>query len=307
MSLSLAEPPSPGVRCTYIRFNFKAAIISDEKQEQLVSVLIDAHTGCAAAEPSQIEAVAINTQPDQLLDTLADAPMRWRAKDQSSSNPLDQATLTALLGRAETAVLNQLAPSTNSLQKRLQRFRILDEARLNEYYDEIERDLKRRLTTASFDRRASLEDKLETVSAERSSKLTDVAERYQMRVNLTLLNLAIIQQPKLIMPVGIENRTSKTTRYAVWDPLLHRLEPLLDSVSGQPSQRTYLCYNGHLTHQTNLAPACIDCKRIFCQKCAHEIGECDVCHQSLCRHSRIDCTVCGARHLPGTQGALPCE
>jgi hypothetical protein len=33
------------VRSIYVRFNFKAAILSDEKQERLVSVLMDAYTG----------------------------------------------------------------------------------------------------------------------------------------------------------------------------------------------------------------------------------------------------------------------
>ncbi|HEX6386417.1 MAG TPA: hypothetical protein VF177_17230 [Anaerolineae bacterium] len=282
------------VRSTYVRFNFKVAILSHEKQEQLISVLMDAHSGYRIAHMGPIEGRANATEPDQVLQSLSDAPIQWRPPSgESLKDPLDQCTLEALLERAKTAVLDELAKPLNALQKRVSRFRDLDVARLSEYYDELERDLQQRLKNASPDRRASLTDKIAAVKTERAHKLADVNERYQVRLNLTLLNLMVIQQAKLALPVNIENRTTKIKLHAVWDPLKHELEPLACKVCGLPSQRSYLCYNGHLAHEDCLAPACIDCKRVFCQQCAHEIGECDVCHEPLCRHSRIVCDVCG--------------
>ncbi|MFQ5433606.1 MAG: hypothetical protein ACE5FD_01905 [Anaerolineae bacterium] len=201
--------------------------------------------------------------------------------------------MSALLERAKTAVLREMSDHLGQLQKRVSRFRELDEARITEYYNELERDLRQRLNRASKDRRASLTDKLETVQTERKHKLADIAERYQVQLNLTLLNLKVIQQPKLIMPVRIENRATKISAYAVWDPLQHRLEPLACQVCGLPIQRAYLCHNGHLAHQGCLAPSCIDCKRVFCQQCADDVGECEVCHEPLCTHSRISCNDCG--------------
>ncbi|MCP5100733.1 MAG: hypothetical protein GY943_34725, partial [Chloroflexi bacterium] len=106
-------------------------------------------------------------------------------------------------------------------------------------------------------------------------------------------NLLIIQQPKLVMPILIENRTTKANDYAVWDPLLHRLERPICSVCGLPAERAYFCHNGHLAHEACLAPACIDCKRVYCQQCSDEVGSCDVCHDPLCHRSRILCPDCG--------------
>ena len=281
------------VRGAYIRFNFKAAILSDEKKEQLVSVLIDAHTGYRVTEAELIETQAAATEPDDVLQSLPDAPMRWKPSDGGPlKSPLNQDTLAALLERAKTAVLHELSDYLKLLQKRVGRFRELDEARLTEYYDELERDLQHRLNRASSDRRASLTDKLKTVKTERQHKLADIAERYQVQLNLTLLNLKVFQQPKLLMPVNIENRTTKISAYAVWDPLQHHLEPLACTVCGLPIQRAYLCYNGHLAHESCLSPACVDCKRVFCQQCAAEVGECEVCHEPLCNHSRISCNDC---------------
>jgi hypothetical protein len=290
-------------RCVYIRFNFKAAILSDEKQERLVSVLMDAHAGypVVAAELSETQAPAI--EPDSVLQSLSDAPMRWRPEgDQALSAPLDRRTLAALLERARTAALSELSDHLKLLQQRISRFRELDEARLTEYYDELERDLQYRLDRASSDRRASLTDKLAAVRTERRHKLADTAERYQVRLNLTLLNLKIIQQPKLYMPVNLESRAGRVSAYAVWDPLRHRLEPLACTVCGLPIQRVFICHNGHQAHEACLAPACMDCKRVFCRQCADEVGECKVCHEPLCTHSRIICNECGRGTCQAHQG-----
>ncbi len=284
------------VRSTYVRFNFKAAILSDEKQERLVSVLMDVHSGSRVANPGLIEGGATAVSPDTTLVSLPDAPLRWQPKDSPKlKSPLAEAALTALLDRAQTAVLQEMQTELANLQKRVARFRQLDEARLTDYYDALARDLQTRLQTASADRRAGLQDKLTAVQNERRHKLADLAERYQVRIHLTLLNLLVIQQPKLIQPVQISNRSTQISAYAVWDPLLRQLEPLHCQVCGQPGQRLYLCHNGHLAHEACLTPACIDCKRVFCRDCARDVGDCDVCHEPLCRHSQLTCPDCG-RH-----------
>ena len=282
------------VRSTYVRFNFKAAILSDEKQEQLVSVLMDAQNGYHTVAAETIETRATAVEPDEVLRSLTDAPMQWQRSEASAPEtmPLALPTLQGLLARAQTAVQLMLQDQLTALRKRIARFRELDEARLNEYFDGLQRDLEHRLNHAMPERRASLEDKLAAVQQERAHKLADVAARYQVRVQLTLLNLLVIQQAKLVVPVVVSNRATEVTVFAVWDPLMHRLEPLPCSVCGQPLSRLALCHNGHLAHEECLAPACVDCKRLFCRLCRNEVGECIVCHRPLCRHSRITCPDC---------------
>jgi hypothetical protein len=281
-------------RSYYVGFNFKAALVSDDKQEQLVSVLMDAQAGHAAANATVIKQAASSLKPDAVLTSLAEAPLRWQAADGTAlPGAIHQTTLQALLLRAKTAVLDELSEPLGQLQRRTERFRRLDEARLEEYYDDIEKDLKQRLATATAERHPGLLEKLATVAGERAAKLADVAERYQVRLDLTLVNALVIVQPKLVLALGVENRTTKTAVYAVYDPLLHRLEPLVCAVCGLASERTFLCFNGHLAHEDCLAPACIDCKRLFCRHCEGEVGRCAVCHEPLCRHSRNDCAQCG--------------
>ena len=301
--VDLPQATTARVLNTYLGFNFKAALISDDKQEQLASLLLDAQAGYAAVDPDRIYQAASPHLLDQTLKKLPPGPMRWTLPDgQTPANALTLSTLQALLARAQTALLQTLDKPLSQLQQRSQRFHELDQARLNEYYDEIERDLQHRLSHASPDRQAGLEEKLASIAAERAAKLADAAERYQVRLELTLLNTMVISQPKLVLPIGLENRTTKVKTYAVWDPLLHRLELLACRVCGQPGQHLFLCHNGHLAHENCLAPACIDCKRVFCAVCAAEVGVCDVCRQPLCRHSRIICAECGRGTCQAHQG-----
>jgi hypothetical protein len=288
------DAASARVRSTYIHFNFKAALVSDEKHEQLASVLMDVNAGYAATEPERIMQAFNADQPDVLLKTLGNAPMRWPAADGTAlTEPLAPTTLQELLQRAQIAVLRELDEPLQNLQRRARRFQELDEARLQEYYDEMGRDLRQRMATAQPERRVNLEEKLAAVEAERTAKLADVTERYQVRLDLTLLNLMVIEQPKLVLPVNLETRTAKLSTYAVWDPLLHRIEPPGCTVCGLPCERTFLCHHGHLAHEECLAPACMDCKRVFCMQCADAVGSCAVCQQPLCRYSRLVCDDCG--------------
>jgi hypothetical protein len=93
--------------------------------------------------------------------------------------------------------------------------------------------------------------------------------------------------------VAISNRTATITRTVVWDPLVHRLEPLVCDVCGEPGDGLHLCSGGHLAHTACLAPQCIDCKRAFCQLCAEQISACVVCHRPVCKPSLITCPTCG--------------
>jgi hypothetical protein len=128
---------------------------------------------------------------------------------------------------------------------------------------------------------------------ERRTKTEDVRARYGLRVELELVNTLLITQPKVTIPVSISNRTATIRRTVVWDPLMHRLEPLVCDVCGLPGDGLHLCTGGHLAHVACLAPQCVDCRRVYCQLCASQINTCVVCQQPVCRQSLITCSTCG--------------
>ena len=277
------------VMCQYARFNFKATLITDEKREHLISVMLDAQAGYAVRDVAHIEELAPLEAAPQFKHLLR-APMRWRQE----ADPLSRAALQGLLERAQQAALDELAPQIASLQHHAARYLELDRARLNEYYDQIERDLSRRAGRAADEnKRASVESKLEAVRRERQAKLADVEAKYNLRAELELVNLLLVEQPKVIRVVQIENRTTTVTRTVTWDPLLHRIEPLMCDACGQPGARLFLCSGGHLAHEECLAPQCVDCKRVFCQHCESKVSACVVCDRPVCTHSLNRCSECG--------------
>ncbi|RPI51402.1 MAG: hypothetical protein EHM56_09585, partial [Chloroflexi bacterium] len=179
--------------CHYVRFNFKAALITDEKQEQLVSVVMDVQAGYAVPELAGPDWPApIEDEPP--VDNHLPAVVRWLP----GQAPLSLPVLEGLLERATRAALDALGAPLKALERRAARFLELDRARLNEYYDDMVRDLDRRLRRAGeasedqSQRRTSLEDKLAATELEREAKLADVEAKYRPRVELELINLQFI-------------------------------------------------------------------------------------------------------------------
>jgi hypothetical protein len=156
---------------------------------------------------------------------------------------------------------------------------------LNDYYVDLLKDAKRRLQKADEERRSALEAKIKVINTEHESKLLDVEQKYHLRIQLELVNLAIIAIPKLDLMVEIRKRTSTIKRTVTWNPLLHTIEPLLCNVCNRGGMTLQLCENGHLAHAECLAPQCVECKRTYCQTCAKEVTECIVCARPICVHS----------------------
>ena len=280
----------------YLRFNFKVSLISDEKQEFMLSTVMDVQGGYAVRDAEQLERLELyETQP--AFDGLPVAPAPWReGADPLAADSLATETYNALLPRAKEAALDEMADTLAALQARANRHLQLDRARIEGYYDDLEADLKRRrdrVVGVNEGRRSDAEEKLAALHAERQTKLEHLAARYQVRIEMELISLLLLVQPKIRLPVAIGHRTTNITRTAVWDPLMHRLEPLVCDVCGRPGQDLHLCTGGHLAHSRCLAEQCIDCSRVYCQRCHDEIGECAVCHQPVCRQSLITCPTCG--------------
>jgi hypothetical protein len=270
----------------YARFNFKVSLIADEKRELILPLWMDAQGGFSV-KAAEIERMAILDMENQSPD-IPPAALLW-----SNEPPLSPKALAALLERARLSVAFELGDTLDSLQKRLLRFLELDRARLNDYYDDLRKDNERRLSRAEDERRPALEAKLAAIDGERQSKLADVEQKYHLHIQLELINLAIIAQPKLDLTVEIRKRGVTIKRRVTWDPLLHVVEELACDACNRPGQTLFLCENGHLAHGECLAPQCVDCKRTFCQKCAAEVQTCAVCERPVCVHSLNRCKECG--------------
>ena len=275
----------------YLQFNFKVTVIGEEKQEDLASVTMDVQAGHAVLDPAHLRQLAVyETEPAFAGFPLAQP--RWHG----TAAPLAVETFHALLARGVTAMHTSYAARLAGVSARMHHHLQLDLARIEEYYDELARDLQRRknrLDAADTARSQEMDAKLAMLENERRIKTADVRGRYGLRVELELVNTLLITQPKISVPASISNRTAAIQRTLVWDPLVHRLAPLVCDVCGEPGDGLQLCTGGHLAHSHCLAPQCVDCKRVYCQFCAGQIGACVVCARPVCRPSQIKCPTCG--------------
>ena len=286
-----AKSTEQRARHHYLRFNFKITYDSDEKQEEMAAVVMDVQAGHVVRDAEVLERLE-SYESAPAFESLPLAQPRWR----DAGMTLSAETFQALLARAEAALREDIADKLAALVSRLHRFTELDLARIQGYYGDMARDLERRrarLDAEDSERGQNIDDKLTALETERAVKLEDVRTRYQVSVELDLINILLLEQPKILTPITIGNRSATITRFAVWDPLVHRLEPLVCDVCGQPGEGLFLCTGGHLAHSDCLAPQCIDCKRVYCLLCADQIQECAVCHEAVCRTSLIHCPTCG--------------
>ncbi|MCX6071620.1 MAG: hypothetical protein NTU91_12320 [Chloroflexi bacterium] len=274
----------------YLQVNFKAALVSDEKREQLVTVWMHGQGGYAVKGLTEETYLPLESEP--ALPNLPVAPLRWLpGRDLGSAQ-----ALSILLERAAQAAVRLLEADIERLQARTAHFFELDRARLESYYDDIEADLQRRMARAQDDsRRATLEGKLEAARAERATKLADVEAKYRLRVELEPINVALIAQPKLCLQMQIKNRHASIECTVVWDPLRHRIEPLTCDVCNRPASALSLCAGGHLVCSDPACqmPQCVDCRRVYCRLCADRIARCAVCGAPVCQKSLIHCPQCG--------------
>lgn len=211
----------------YIRFYFRAVLLSDEKYEYVLSVLVCAQTGEVLLNNDWEYQARLHTIPDWPALTPV-APVFWRPHIQ----PLDPSCLSGLLQQAAVAAPAQLHETLEKLRQRTKRFLELDRARLESYYQELHQDLQYRMRRFSDnsedeDKRRSLLDKIHHLETEKAAKLLDVEQKYAMRLQLELLTFQIVEQPKMVLPMVIEKGKKTMPATVIWDPLLHRLEPLL--------------------------------------------------------------------------------
>ena len=120
----LSEAPRQGevvAVCHYARFNFKAALITDEKWEQLVSVVMDVQAGFAVPELARLEQL-VQLEDEPAPGRHLPAPVRWLP----GQAPLSRLVLDTLLERAIDAALRELAAPLGALRRRAVRYLELD-------------------------------------------------------------------------------------------------------------------------------------------------------------------------------------
>ena len=275
----------------YLLFNFRIALTTDEKEEFVRSVLLNAETlqEHTAAEVFLQESL---TLPEEPIVAGADLAAAYRAACLALEGAI-QSDVQALRTKARALLEEELG-------------------RISEFYDTSIKELYE----------SRMQDPLEServFRAERDRRLEEARRRYAFAADARLVNVRTILIPTTTLRVRVSNgRAAKETGLEFDAVNLETNRPLCDSC-GMSTATVYLCGRGHLACDA-CDRACAFCDYIVCAKCAPGLlSPCASCVRDACPdHAFLDeigrktycgdhifeCAICG--RMIGPPYARPC-
>jgi hypothetical protein len=220
-------------------FWFQAMFVSDQKEHEIVPVALDLHYG------RQVRHL------EKLLDVgrLAEHP----------ALPLPEARRSGVAAAYRTAreeAVRTLAALANTrdreLRERLQR----QVARMTRYYADLRAELddQDRRSRGGDEARAKVAARRAAIDREERLRVAELRQKNTLRVHLRLLNLLVIQQPKLQLSCALRLAGRTPGRLElVWDPLVESLEAAPCPECGRPTFAFGLTRQGRVV--------CAECAR----------------------------------------------
>jgi hypothetical protein len=192
-------------------FWFQAQFVSDQKEQAIVPVAMDLHY---ARQVRHLE---------QLLD-------RSRLAEQPAE-PLPEvrrASVTAVYPAARTEALRSITALANVRARELSERCEHQIARMARYYADLRSELEQthrgRQAEDAAERRA---ERRAAIDREQRLREAELRQKSTLRVPIRVLQLLMIQQPKLLVRASVTApQREPTPLEVVWDPLLEAVEPV---------------------------------------------------------------------------------
>ena len=259
----LESQAHPGHSQFYL-FNFRAIYRSTEKQEALLTVVLDAH-----GEPRP-HLVSVLTQADALLSP--DQPL-----------PVESDALRQMLDRAGEVAHQQANDHAAEMEAAIQPQLEKTLLRLTTYY----RRLKDEVDTGDSEQdeavRADLQQDL-------TRQIADELERHRLQVTLSPISYALVLIPFAHYHMKLATRHSQQTVDFAQNLYTGQVEDLACHHCQQPLDHLALCDRQHVVH-----PHCLDtcrrCERDICHTCG--IHSCAICQNLVCVDCVAACDRCG--------------
>jgi hypothetical protein len=217
-------------------FWFQAEFISDRKEQDIVPVAVDLHHG---REVRHL---------DELLDhsRLADQPAQPLPDARRLSSP-------AAYRLARAQVLRTITGLAHARRRELNERLDHQVARLRQYYGDLrgEQSAQAQRSRDAAEAAARLTERRAALEREERLRIAELQQKSALRVHLRLLQLLLIQQPKLLMQAqATAPARAPIPLELVWDPLIETLEAPTCPGCGHPSYRLELNRQGQLVCPT---------------------------------------------------------
>ncbi|MBU0700077.1 hypothetical protein KKE26_02080 [bacterium] len=198
-------------RFSYCLFNFKVSYISDDKKEQIKTVAVD-----------RVSAAVDNRLLD-VLDTLfVGTECERKGMSEDEVKPLEE-VYEAACGY----IKNETSPTIEEIKKISLKKLSKEIMRVENYYLENEAEIKQRLRREglSDEQQTRLNEKLKLNTLEKERKILDLEEKHKLKVNIKLLNAALIYQPKIKCRLEILGRDKTFYFNVFWNPVFKDIDP----------------------------------------------------------------------------------
>ncbi|HET6387642.1 MAG TPA: hypothetical protein VFJ58_30000 [Armatimonadota bacterium] len=195
--------------CYYAQFNFRVDFVSDERRERLYKILVDLRTN----QP--------NRELAERIPSLSLQPSKYALASDARRIPIADAYNTACV-----ELRRQAAVESAQRQERIGKRFAVESARINDYYTEVGRELRRRKEREEDPKRAEgLDQKIEAAALDRDRKLRELGEKYRLRQRAALTSARLLSQPKTFITLSVDRGRATRALSLAYDSVLERLEP----------------------------------------------------------------------------------
>ncbi|MEW6619823.1 MAG: hypothetical protein AB1422_10895 [bacterium] len=197
-------------RFSYCLFNFKISYLTDDKKEEIRAVVVDRFSS------------AVNNKLLDVLNTLSlETECKFRGMSEGEIRPL-QEVYQAACDYIKNDIASTIEETKKDILKRLSKEII----RVENYYLENEEEINQKLNKEglSNERRQRLKQKLKINELEKQRKILDLEEKYKLKVNIKLLNVALIYQPKIKCKLEIIGKGNRFYFNVFWNPIFKDIE-----------------------------------------------------------------------------------
>jgi hypothetical protein len=213
-------------------FWFQVEFSSDQKEQTIVPVALDLHY---AREVRHL---------DLLLDR-----SRLAVEPAQPLPEVRRSSLVDAYPAARDQVLRSVAALANSRDRELRERCEQQVARMRQYYADLRQELagpkRGKQAEDTDDRRAA---RKQTIDREEQVRVAELRQKSQLRVELRLLEILVVQQPKLLIKAHIaDGKRAPVPLDLVWDPLTESLEAPPCPSCGRPGYAFQLDRQRHVT------------------------------------------------------------
>lgn len=187
-------------------FWFRATFVSDQKEEEILPVAVDLHYG---REVRHL---------DQLLDParLVEEPAEYLPEARSMS-------LAAASVLARQQVLRTLTALANTRRRDVEEHVGKQIERMQRYYADLREEVQELAHRSGADKE-KLAAREKALEHEEAVRVAELKQKSTMRVQLQMLRVLLVWQPKLLLHTTLSNDGKQEKLELVWDPLTDSLE-----------------------------------------------------------------------------------